>query len=747
MPRPPPQHSASELSSGRSGAFAELLRRLDEQHLAEVRTLRSTIGELQCKLGMSLQDFPGPLSHRACEFQDTSGQLSEEGASGTLLDSRSCKKGLGAPGDREITEDTSGPLSEDVPPCTLWLNTLRTHDDRGIAVESRGLLQDEDASGTSWGANPHGGPEDDDRGPRGAAEADDGYDRKLLGVEGGPGGGSPRLTMKDLAAIITSGIGELRGRMDSLEEALCSTENGVEALEAELQVELESDKLLPSSDEPAENMFITGSCASLTEEGDAAPELLGGQRSPGEEAAHCEDLEKDAGVKPPARRSASSLPHRAGFAARLRQLRFGPPEPRDQLEKKRRHRRDTGACGRLTPLLEGLMTGVIFVNIAFLILRLEYESHRIAATFGLDEHEDVHAIEVICDVLQHMFCLVFLVELIVRVAIQRRHFFYTKRLELFNIFDACIVLSAGVELYILEHVQSGVGFDLTVLRGFRILRVFRISRFLDGISQLRLLLATVIASFHSLFWSMMLLVLTLLMASLIMNQLVVFSMQASPLDAKTLEWTYRYYGTPAKSFYTFFELTFSGGWPNYARKLVEDVNPLFALFWAVYVSCIIFAMTRIISALFLKETLQTAQKDAEMQTARKLANVFSAADTSGDGRITMQEFTKLLQKSHVKTYLEKLGLEADDPEQLFKLMDDGDGQLTNEEFLENAAKMKGEAKSQDMKCMIQEMRDMASTVKNMKNELDEAHGRPPMQPPAQQPVQPPSLARSHPGTA
>merc|ERR1719382_253423 len=123
-----------------------------------------------------------------------------------------------------------------------------------------------------------------------------------------------------------------------------------------------------------------------------------------------------------------------------------------------------------------------------------------------------------------------------------------------------------------------------------------------------------------------------------MNQLVTYSFDGHSLDDDTLQWMYMYYGTPRRSLWTFFELTFSGGWPNYARRLVEEVNSWFALFWAVYVFLVIFAMTRIVSALFLKDTLQAAADDVEKQTQRKLCNVFAAADTSGDGKITLDEF-------------------------------------------------------------------------------------------------------------
>lgn len=71
------------------------------------------------------------------------------------------------------------------------------------------------------------------------------------------------------------------------------------------------------------------------------------------------------------------------------------------------------------------------------------------------------------------------------------------------------------------------------------------------------------------------------------------------------------YGTTSRSFYTVFELTFSGGWPNYARNLVEDVHWAYAVFFFVYIIAVTFAMFRIITTLFLRDTLALASNDAE----------------------------------------------------------------------------------------------------------------------------------------
>lgn len=128
-------------------------------------------------------------------------------------------------------------------------------------------------------------------------------------------------------------------------------------------------------------------------------------------------------------------------------------------------------------------------------------------------------------------------------------------------------------------------------------------------SSLRILVSGVIASFVALFWSMVLLSIVMLIAALFLCQIVGESMEDPSADDDRKAWAYRFYGTSSRSTWTVFEFTFSGGWPTCARPLVEGFGAKYAVFFALYISAVTFAMFRIISALFLKDTLRAASLD------------------------------------------------------------------------------------------------------------------------------------------
>merc|ERR1719210_1365339 len=101
-----------------------------------------------------------------------------------------------------------------------------------------------------------------------------------------------------------------------------------------------------------------------------------------------------------------------------------------------------------------------------------------------------------------------------------------------------------------------------------------------------------------------------MMLSILLTQTLQYFIMDDSNHIDHRQWVYRHYGDGLKSLWTIFELTFSGCWPNYARRIIEDVSPLYSLFYFVYVYVVVFVATRIVAALFMKETLSQCANDA-----------------------------------------------------------------------------------------------------------------------------------------
>merc|ERR1719428_1213670 len=129
-----------------------------------------------------------------------------------------------------------------------------------------------------------------------------------------------------------------------------------------------------------------------------------------------------------------------------------------------------------------------------------------------------------------------------------------------------------------------------------------------------------------------------------------------------------------------FQMTIApGGFITPGRLLIYRVSHIYWIFFIVYVWGITFAVVRIISAIFLKETLAAAASDQENAVAERLKKknrdvenlrrLFQEADVDGTGSITMDEFTALLDSPQVKPWLSVLELEVREVDGLFQLLD------------------------------------------------------------------------------
>jgi len=199
-------------------------------------------------------------------------------------------------------------------------------------------------------------------------------------------------------------------------------------------------------------------------------------------------------------------------------------------------------------------------------------------------------------------------------------------------------------------------------------------------------------------------------------------------DLETRSWVNHMFGSGHRALYTVFEMTFSGCWPNFASRVVKEVNPLFAAYFAFYVTFVSFGMVKIISSLFLRETMQQAARDADLmikQQAKKsqrlkqhLSDLFDEADTSGDGTLSIEELDELLSHPKVCLWLGELGIDASDAHLLFDLLDDGDNAISKSEFIEGITRIKGEARAQDLIPVMANVQRILGHCKHMRSICD-----------------------------
>eukprot|EP00435_Cladocopium_sp_Y103_P029742 s1417_g7.t1 len=296
--------------------------------------------------------------------------------------------------------------------------------------------------------------------------------------------------------------------------------------------------------------------------------------------------------------------------------------------------------------------------------------------------------------------------------------------NLFNLGDTFLVILPMIDLYILAPLANwSANVEIfRLLRLAKLARAVRLMRTLRLFRGLRLLVQACSSFLPSLAWSMALLGICMMMGSLVMGNLLQEYIRDPEKEMEARVWVY--------------EITMAGNWPTRAREdlnhgppyglrlvlavaidlksendesgtetgpILESVDHKFAIFYVIYVTFIVFAVIRIITAVFLRETLEAANNDAEMmvqerllQNARyvkKLEGIFAAMDESGDGLLTEDEM--ILSKNIFTLGDRRSVMNANRGQALFQLLQNGEGMVTYEDFIDGVLRCKGPARAID----------------------------------------------------
>merc|ERR1711920_796677 len=177
---------------------------------------------------------------------------------------------------------------------------------------------------------------------------------------------------------------------------------------------------------------------------------------------------------------------------------------------------------------------------------------------------------------------------------------------------------------------------------------------------------------------------------------------------------FRYFGTFTTSLFSMFELTLAN-WPPISRTLYERVSEWFILVAIFHKLTIGFAVIGVINGVFMQETFKVAQQDDELMLRRgRMANklharkmkqlVITASKSGDDNQLNIDEFREIFKNPVLSEWLASMEFIPQDVDQLFKMMDDGDGFLSVEDMIRGVAKYKGSARNIDLHTLLNEQK-------------------------------------------
>jgi len=314
--------------------------------------------------------------------------------------------------------------------------------------------------------------------------------------------------------------------------------------------------------------------------------------------------------------------------------------------------------------------------------------------------------------------LIFVIEIFLKLLALGCKEFWRGGDAVWNTFDVIIVSISVVEVVLDWLAQSMAaqqkGFNaVRILRTIRVARIFRgvrITRLFRYFSALRALILSIMATWGSLMWTMLLLLLLFYVFSVCFTQLVTDHCRlttikekddpnAVPVCGEGLE----YWTDVIASMHTLF-LAITGGieWGVVYRPL-RDISPVGVLLMNLYIIIGFFTVLNVVTGVFVNQAIEAASADKDIatlkQTQQRIAHMEQLTDVFNevegqDGLLSISVLEQALEESKLGAFMESLGISTDDVWTLFMLIDvDDSGMVDLEEFVSGCMHLRGPAKS------------------------------------------------------
>jgi len=366
------------------------------------------------------------------------------------------------------------------------------------------------------------------------------------------------------------------------------------------------------------------------------------------------------------------------------------------------------------PLFDSTAAFMIIVNSVIIGFTTQWLAH----------HEQEHKFSVIAGNVCSVF---FLVELILRMCLYRKRFF-TNENKGWNIFDFMLVSISVLDFLLATAIKSDTGSwgqSLKTIKMLRIIRVFRVFRFFRELSLLALM---IVDSLYSLTWALILLMIIIYVFSICFTTMATDYIKLQNGSTLVVSEVHRYFGSLPSSIYTLLLSMLSGAsWGVFSDALM-DINAVAAGLFLFYAAFTILAVMNIITGVFVDNAVETArtqrdfliQKEMELKEkyASEMRGLFQEMDKDGSGTISYSEVQHHLTDQRVQGYFAALGLDPNDTERLFRLIDDDEsGDVNINEFLDGCIRLKGQARSIDVYAIMRHIRDIENQLQGMMENL------------------------------
>jgi Ca2+-binding EF-hand superfamily protein len=333
-------------------------------------------------------------------------------------------------------------------------------------------------------------------------------------------------------------------------------------------------------------------------------------------------------------------------------------------------------------------------------------------------------------IVDSIFNLVFLVEMLMRMFVEREKWMYNA----WNVFDAILVAIGIVDVWILPLTDSNANMRfVTLLRLFKLAklgRVLRVLRLMRNTKELILLISGIFGAMKAMIWGVVLLGIMIFISALLVTRLVgkqcclgddAFSGGADKLDHAPEDGSYtaeaiegrkaeyeELWGTMPRSMFTLFQFT-AEFQPDYVRTTWFDgFEGYIFTFWLIgYTLLSNIVILNIIASIIVEVIMSISASDREEEQAaekeelmkeinEKVNDLFKNLDIDESKSLNTGELMDK-KSEHVQKVFKTAGLAPTEATQLFQILDkDQTGTISPAEFRDGLTRLKRPSDPKDI---------------------------------------------------
>ncbi|CAJ1349448.1 unnamed protein product [Effrenium voratum] len=333
--------------------------------------------------------------------------------------------------------------------------------------------------------------------------------------------------------------------------------------------------------------------------------------------------------------------------------------------------------------------------------------------------------------LESLFVILFIIELGIRWAsLKRRSTFFH---DGWNICDVILVLASAIDCFVLSLI--GVGGQIrffTVLRALRVIRFVRLVRMFSAFRELWLLVGGLTNSVKALSWVGLVVFMLIYVCGIICTAEIGQNDETYAIGPSYNGevWPYKqYFGTVFRSMFTLLQVLTLDGWCDDIVRHVVYRQPVMGVFFICFILLTSFGLMNVVVGIIVENTLAAAQvvdkrKEEKLarhrkETVQQLVAILSRSDSRRSGLISLEELRAANQSVIVQKKFESIGLQFEEVEHVFTLLDvDRSGKIELLRFENACRELVGGGKRRD----IAQVEVNIGTLANRLDKLDNKFG-------------------------